>query len=161
MALPRGFRDNSRPEASWNAVQNVSPDGIHLCVHGATPCSEDWLIAARAQLPAPHGLVLCGGSAGLAGHVDALRFADLEGLAPEALACAISKRLPNKHLLIVRSDAQLPPAALPRLLRALEEEDVLAAGPLDNLEALRSPVPDGVRCEENVARCALPMRAGN
>lgn len=152
MALPRGFRDNSRPEASWNAVQNVSPDGIHLCVHGATPCSEDWLIAARAQLPAPHGLVLCGGSAGLAGHVDALRFADLEGLAPEALACAISKRLPNKHLLIVRSDAQLPPAALPRLLRALEEEDVLAAGPLDNLEALRSPVPDGVRCEENVAR---------
>ena len=133
-------------------MQNVSPDGIHLCVHGAIACSEDWLGATLAQLVRPPGLILCGSSAGLAGHADALRFAELDGLAPEALARAISKRLPNKHLLIVRSDAQLPPAALPRLLRALEEDRVLAAGALDNLEALRCPVPAGLHCGESATR---------
>src|SRR5690606_33264320 len=59
--------------------------------------------------------------------------------------------VPQRHLLIVRSDAELPALALPRLLRALEEPDVLAAGALDNLDAARSPLPAGLHSEADVA----------
>ncbi|MFZ1390983.1 MAG: glycosyltransferase [Dokdonella sp.] len=146
-----GIADNPTPTSTWKIVQNLSPDLVCLCVHGDRPCSEAWLTAALAQVPAAD-LVLVGASVALPGHADARRYADIDTPDPQALASILAARMPGQHLLIVRSDAELPPLALARLLRAIGEADVLAAGPLDNLHSERSPLPTGARSEASVER---------
>jgi O-antigen biosynthesis protein len=143
-----GIADNPRPLPAWTIVQKSSPDPVCLCVHGADPCSEAWLNAALAQLPDRAGLVLAGACATMAGQAQALRLAELDHAAPMALAMALAARMPGRRtLVLLRSDAELPPLALARLCRALEEDGVLAAGPLDNLAARRSPLPVAARSE--------------
>ena len=152
MTLSVAIADNPRPLPNWTIVPKLSPDPVCLCVHGATPCSEAWLTAARAQLAGAAELALLGASAALPGHAQALRLADLVDEMPEVLAEAVARRLPGRSLVLLRSDADLPALALPRLLRALEANDVLAAGALDNLDGERSPLPVGADSEADVAR---------
>ncbi len=152
MTVCAGIADNPCSLAAWTNVQKPLSEPACLCVHGAIACSDAWLATATAQLPERSELVLLGASASIGGHADALRFADLADESAEVLASALSQHLPNRNLLIVRSDAELPPLALPRLLRALGENNVLAAGVLDNLDASRSPLPGGTHSDADVPR---------
>ncbi|MCB1569661.1 MAG: hypothetical protein KDI72_01030, partial [Xanthomonadales bacterium] len=89
MTLSVAIADNPRPLPNWTIVPKLSPDPVCLCVHGATPCSEAWLTAARAQLAGAAELALLGASAALPGHAQALRLADLVDERPEVLAEAV------------------------------------------------------------------------
>ena len=144
--------DNPRSFVAWTIVQKPLSEPACLCVHGAIACTDAWLTAVMTQMPERSELVLLGTSASIGGHVDALRFADLVEECVEALAVSLSQRVPDCHLLIVRSDAEIPAIALPRLLRALGEANVLAAGPLDNLDPARSPLPAGIHTDAVVQR---------
>ena len=152
MTVPGGIADNRRLFRSWTLVPNLSPDSVCLCVHGAPPCNETWLSAARAQVADDAELVLLGACASLAGHAAARRYPELDATATHDLVMALARRLPGRNLILLRSDAVLPTLAMPRLLRALDEDDVLAAGPLDNLDATRSPLPHGSSGDATTAR---------
>ncbi len=156
-----GIADNPRPLVAWTVVQKPLSEPACLCVHGAIACSDAWLATAMAQMPEQCELVLLGTSASIDGHADALRFADLVAESAEALAAALTQRVPNRHLLIVRSDAELPALALARLLRALGEADVVAAGALDNLDPSRSPLPAGMHSDAGVQRIDALCYAGS
>ncbi len=151
MTVCAGIADNPQPLVAWTVVLKPLSEPACLCVHGALACTDAWLAAAMAQMPEGATLVLLGASTAMCGRGEALRFGDLADASAEALARALALRLPQRHLLIVRSDAELPALALPRLLRALEEPDVLAAGALDNLDVARSPLPTGLHSEADVA----------
>lgn len=129
-----------------------SPQTICLCVHGINPCTDRWLAEVIAQAPEAVELVLLGTSASLSGYDQALRLPELVEDSTAALATALSVRLPGRDLLIVRSDAELPSLALPRLLRALRQADVLGAGALDNLHPARSPLATGLTRDAAVER---------
>ncbi len=143
VAVLASITDNPRPLEFRTIVQKSSSEPFCLCVHGNTPCTDRWLSDVIAQAPAAAELVLLGASASLAGHGQALRLPDLFEDSAEALAGVLSAHLPGRDLLLVRSDAELPPMAVPRLLRAIEAADTLAAGPLDPLDSERSPLPAG------------------
>lgn len=113
-----------------------------LCVYGETACSTAWLEAARAQWAEPPRLVLLGESAAVARELVALRLPAVIAADPQAALEAIATQV-DGAVVIVRSDAQLPLFAVERLLRALERDDVIAAGALDNLASERSPLPSG------------------
>ena len=134
--------DNPPPLPPWNIVQNQSPDTI-LCVHGSNACSDAWLADALAQVAEPVGLVLCGASATIPDYPAAQRMPDLVDEAAESLAAKLGARFPGASLVLLRSDAELPVLALARLIRALGQADVLAAGALDNVAEERSPLPAG------------------
>ena len=153
--------DNPRSLVAWTIVQKPLSEPACLCVHGAIACTDAWLTEAIAQMPERSKLVLLGASASMGGHADALRFADLVEECAGALAMALSQRVPDRHLLIVRSDAEFPAIALPRLLRALDEADVLAAGPLDNLDPTRSPLSAGMHSDADVSRIDALCYAGS
>ncbi|HNR91185.1 MAG TPA: glycosyltransferase [Dokdonella sp.] len=122
-----------------------------LCVHGTTACSASWLAAVRAQMPADHVLVLAGASAALAIE-DATRLSTLAAESAESLATALAAQANASCFVLVRSDAELPPFALTRLLDALAEPTVLAAGALDLLDPARSPIPAGMAASVPSAR---------
>ncbi len=125
---------------------------VCLCVHGPLACSDEWLAAALAQLPHDAGLILVGASAAAAAHRDAVRLAGLAGDTPRALLPALAAHLDGRHVVFLRSDAELPAHAIQRLLRALDAPDVLAAGALDNLDPALSPLPAGRRSDASAAR---------
>ncbi len=154
MAVCAAIADNPHSLVAWILVQKPLSEPACLCVHGAIACNDAWLAAAMAQMPGRAELVLLGASASIGGHANALRLADLDLVeeSVETLAVALSRNLPGRDLLILRSDAELPPMALPRLLRALGEADVLAAGVLDNLDPSRSPLPAGLCSDASVPR---------
>lgn len=97
-----------------------------LLVHG-NPADADWWQALLPQLPA--GLVLATTMAeDVPAQVTRLPEA---GASRPALLAAARTRWPGHHLILLRSDAQLPPYWVERLLAALRT-DVLAASPLDD-----------------------------
>jgi O-antigen biosynthesis protein len=147
-----GIADNRCPLVFRTIVQKLPSAPVCLCVHGPGTCSDIWLEGLIAQAPADAQLVLLGAMAARPGQADAQRMADLEADNAETLATALAERLPGRNLLIVRSDAELPAQALPRLLCALDSAGVLAAGALDNLDPARSPLPVDCRSDAPVER---------
>ncbi|HET9033062.1 MAG TPA: glycosyltransferase, partial [Dokdonella sp.] len=129
-----------------------SPESLCLCVHGTRAFTDHWLAEIIAQAPDAAELVLLGASASLSGFDHALRLPEISMESAEAIARALAERLPGRDLLIVRSDAELPSLALPRLLRAIEQADVLGAGPLDNLHPARTPLAAGSNSNAAVER---------
>ncbi len=110
-----------------------------LCIHGSLPCSEPWLADVRAQMPPGHVLVRA--DAGRAADATlALRASVGAGL--EELAAAAAAHSGATRVVLVRSDAVLPPFAVQRLLAALATPSVRAAGALDRLDRERSPLAD-------------------
>ncbi len=100
-----------------------------LLVHG-NPADAAWWQALLPQLPA--GLVLATTlAADVPAQVTRLQAADASR---PALLAAARARWPGHHLILLRSDAQLPPYWVERLLVALRG-DVLAASPLDDSAA--------------------------
>ncbi len=152
VAVAASIADNPRPFEFRTVVQKTLSPSICLCVHGAEACTESWLAEVMAQLSDATDLILIGASVSLHGYADALRLAEVSEESTSALAVALSRHLPGRDLLIVRSDAELPSMALPRLLLAIEQADTLGAGPLDNLDSARSPLPGGVTSDASVER---------
>ena len=113
---------------------------VRVLVHGDAAPDPAWVQSLLHDLPEGTNALWCAGAdaAGLP-HLDVTSHAITDLLA------AGRRRFPGDHLALVRSDAELPPFWLPRLLAALEGADVLAAGPLDNLDADRSPLPAGAK----------------
>lgn len=132
-------------------MQKLLSDPVCLCVYGAVPCTEAWLESALAQLPGNAELILVGVSASLSGYPDASRLGDNDALSVPVLASDIARLRPGRNLLILRSDSLLPPLALVRLLRAIDESDVLVASPLDALDPWRSPIPAETRSAASTA----------
>ena len=144
--------DNPHPFAVWTIVQKSSSQPVCLCVHGVEACSAIWLAEVMTQLDGLADLVLLGACASIQGYAVALRLGDVREDSAHALAMLLAAHLPGRDLLLVRSDAVLPKLALPRLLRALEYDDVLGAGTLDNLEPARSPLPAGLHSDVEAQR---------
>ena len=132
-------------------MPKLSSQPVCLCVHDLEPCSDATLAAIIAHMPAAQ-LVLIGAAARIDGYAHARRLTEVEFRTIDELAGQLSIQLPGRDLLLVRGDAELPPLALDRLLRALEEDHVLAAGPLDNLDPMRSPLPAGAQTDTGVER---------
>lgn len=109
------------------------------------------MAAVRAQMPDDHALVLAGASAALAVE-GATGLPSLVEESAEALATALAAQVGGMHLVLVRSDAELPPFALTRLLDALAEPAVRAAGALDRLDPERSPLLQGMTAGVSTTR---------
>ncbi len=124
-------------------MQNPFPDRACLCVYGPDRCRDDWLATVRAQLPAGTRLLLAGASADAAVDTDAIRRPAITADTPDAVVAACADVLDGGTAVVVRSDAELPPHALVRLLQAVATPGVRAAGALDNLDPARSPLPVG------------------
>jgi len=114
-----------------------------LLVHGHSVDAAWW----QALLPTlPEGLVL---ATTLAEDVPArvIRLQTADASRPGLLAAARA-RWPGHHLILLRSDAQLPPYWIERLLAALRT-DVLAASPLDDSTDWH-PCPGAVATVERI-----------
>jgi len=141
VAARGGIPDNPRPPLSWTIVQNSLPEPIALCLHGDAPCSEAWIDEALAQAPPDSALVLLGPALAVLGRSAAARNATVDVDDPLAVLRAARAAAGDRDLVLLSSGTTLPPFAIARLLRALAARDVLAASPLDNLDAQRSPLP--------------------
>ncbi|MEO8010565.1 MAG: hypothetical protein ABI650_02865, partial [Dokdonella sp.] len=132
-------------------MPNTLRDTACLCVYGEAACSVTWLESARAQWADPPMLVLLGASAGVATELPAVRLPDLDVSDPRSALEAIAAHV-DGSVVILRSDAVVPPYTAARLLRALALPDVLAAGALDNLDVERAPLPVGTCSDEASTR---------
>lgn len=113
---------------------------VIVCLHSTNAVSAADLAALRPRLPAGARLVMAGAHATDAAAAGLDPLAGVAGTAhPLDLAIAAAQAFPGAHLLVVRADAVLPPFACERLLRALDQADVLGALPLD--EQTRNPLP--------------------
>ena len=133
-------------------MQKPLPDRVCLCIHGPAACSAEWLAAVRAQLPDGVPVFLAGDVAQASAEVPVQRIAISAADSPEQIAAALGAVFDGDIAILVRSDADLPPFALMRLLRALDDRAVRAAGALDNLDPLRSPLPAGITSAEPASR---------
>jgi GT2 family glycosyltransferase/glycosyltransferase involved in cell wall biosynthesis len=123
-------------------VRGISERPFRLCVFGTASRS-----GAIAGLDAATPLVRLGPATSAdAQHVDAPASDDPLDVLPFA-----SRAFPGETLILVRADAELPPLAIERLLRALECDGVVGAAALDDVEADRDPLPlakcDGTRID--------------
>jgi hypothetical protein len=133
-------------------VQKPLPDRVCLCIHGSAACSAEWLAAVRAQLPGGVRVIVAGTGARILDDAEAFPI-DTDGMpSPEEIIAALAAKGDGDVAVLVRSDADLPPYAITRLLHALEVPGVRAAGALDNLDPLRSPLPTGATSDEAPAR---------
>jgi GT2 family glycosyltransferase/glycosyltransferase involved in cell wall biosynthesis len=114
---------------------------LRVLVHGDAAPDPAWVKQLLVSQPQDTKALWCATS-----PVDgvALPLLRVSSTATSDLLDAGRCQFPGEHLALVRSDAELPPFWLPRLLAALGGENVLAAGPLDNLDADRSPLPAGI-----------------
>lgn len=133
-------------------MQKPLPDRVCLCIHGSAACSAEWLAAVRAQLPDKVRVIVAGTGARILDDAEAFPI-DTDGTpSPEEIIAALAAKGDGDVAVLVRSDADLPPYAITRLLHALEVPGVRAAGALDNLDPLRSPLPTGATSDETSAR---------
>ncbi|MBN8482757.1 MAG: hypothetical protein J0L88_14335, partial [Xanthomonadales bacterium] len=131
-------------------MQKPLPDRTCLCVYGSAACAADWLASVQAQLPTGTRLLLAGASAAHA-VAGASRHPELAADSAEAVLAALAVDIDGDTVVLVRSDAELPPHAIVRLLEAVAVPGVRAAGALDNLDPQRSPLPTGERSDAATA----------
>ena len=113
-----------------------APPHAAVLVHGPTATTA-WWQALLAQLP--DGLALGAVfAADLPATVTPLTAA---GTAAADLLAAAATQWPGRRVILLRSDAQLPPYWIERLLAALDEPGVIAASPLDDVSADWHPCP--------------------
>ena len=122
---------------------------LRVCIHGLDLVSAAALDALHARLPAGSRIALFGPNA------DAVRWSDAEHVRdvaedwhPDSILAAAAARFRGDDLLIVRADAALPDLACERLLRALDEDGVLCALPLDRTWC--RPAPNDIGAERDV-----------
>ena len=122
---------------------------LRVCIHGLDLVSAAALDALHARLPAGSRIALFGPNA------DAVRWSDAEHVRdvaedwhPDSILAAAAARFRGDDLLIVRADVEMPGLACERLLRALDEDGVLCALPLD--KAWCRPAPNDAGAERNV-----------
>ena len=115
---------------------------VRVLVHGDAAPDPAWVQHLLHALPEGTKAMWCAVSGGDGVALPAL---SVTSTAAGDLLAAGRNQFPGDHLALIRSDAELPPFWLPRLLAALEDEQILAASPLDNLDVERSPLPAGAK----------------
>lgn len=129
----------------------TSLPAVIVCVHSTTAVNADDLAALRPRLPAGARVVIAGARDADIAMTHAGQLAGIGDAAhPLDIATAAAQAFPGAQLIVVRADAALPPFACERLLRALAEDDVLGALPLDAQQ--RIPLPHGVDATRSVER---------
>ncbi|HVH32796.1 MAG TPA: hypothetical protein VM847_01640 [Tahibacter sp.] len=113
-----------------------APPRAAVLVHGPTATTA-WWQALLAQLP--DGLAL-GATFATDLPATATPLA-VAGTSPADLLAAAAAQWPGRRVILLRSDAQLPPYWAGRLLAALDEPGVVAASPLDDASAAWHPCP--------------------
>ena len=117
-----------------------------LCIFGRAEVDAAWL--ARVERDAPGATpVLFGPASPLPIEQYSIPQADDVHTVLRAAAAVF----PGDDLILLRSDAALPPFWFVRLTHALAAADVLVATPLDNLDTARAPLPTGARSAASVA----------
>jgi GT2 family glycosyltransferase/glycosyltransferase involved in cell wall biosynthesis len=118
--------------------RQADANALRVCVHAAQAVSAERLQLLRERLPRTATLAVSGPDGAwrdathrLAG--DPLGEPSGGGAAggPLDLLRTAASAFPGEHLILVRADLDLPEFAVERLLRALEQTDVLGALPLD------------------------------
>jgi len=118
-----------------------------LCVFGAQAADAGWLARVRAEATDAE-LALFGASAE---RKDAERAPTrINDDDSSSVLHAAAATYPGEDLILLRANTALPPHWYPRLANALAAEDVLAASPLDNTDAARSPLATGTRSDADV-----------
>lgn len=130
MSAPAPTSDAATPPA-------LPPLRVAVYGAGADPARLDHL---RERLPVGVRVSLLGASADLPWPA-AERVPELGGDVPLPLVAACAQRWPGEDFVLLRADLELPPWALERLWRALQEPAVVAALPLDEAAA-RTPLTD-------------------
>ena len=135
------------PSVNSGPAKREAP--LRVCIHGLDLVSAAELDALRARLPTASRIALFGPGA------DGVRWFDAEQVHdfavdrhPDSILAAAAARFSGEDLLIVRADVELPDLACERLLRALDEDGVLGALPLD--DAWYRPVPNDVGTDRGV-----------
>jgi hypothetical protein len=124
---------------------------LRVCIHGLDLVSAAELDALRARLPAGSRIALFGPGADTVRWSDAEHVRDVAGdWHPDSILAAAAARFRGDDVLIVRADVELPDLACERLLRALAEEGVVGALPLDG--AWRRPIPNDCASDATAAR---------
>jgi GT2 family glycosyltransferase/glycosyltransferase involved in cell wall biosynthesis len=116
---------------------------VRICVHGMETPGAGSLASLRSRLPASARLALIGACASSTEWPDAERVAEASASNPAAVLIAAARRFPGEHLVLVRTDHDLPELACERLLQALALPDVLAATALDAVRHRPLPSSEG------------------
>ncbi|MEO7200865.1 MAG: glycosyltransferase family 4 protein, partial [Dokdonella sp.] len=132
-------------------VHDPSVTPACVCIYGERALPAARLHALLAQLPSEAALLLCGASAELS-SVEAMREPGVIGDDADAALLTARRLQPGRHIVLLRGDADLPPLAVARLLRAIAQTDALAVGALDNLDHARSPLPSSWPAEATPQR---------
>ncbi len=138
-------------DGNGNDVPAASALPLRACIYSAETPSATILDAVRARLPPNARIALLGECAAATAWPDAERVPGIEqGWHPTEIAIAAALRFPGEHLILVRADLDLPERACERLLRALDETDILGAISLDS--AWRRPLPRDAGSEVDATR---------
>jgi len=117
------------PDPSSDAVPPHAARELRVCVHGAAVTAAG-LDSLRERIPAHARVALLGASAGAA-WAAAEHWPECGATDPLAVLAQCAQRWPGADLVLLRADLELPPLALERLQRALDQPAVLGALPLD------------------------------
>lgn len=124
----------AKPSAGDGMAERSSREpaatSLRICVYAAGAASPERLQSLRERLPRAATVALFG-ERGRGSVWPLAEHHALDEAEPLGLAAAAARAFPGEHLLLVRADLELPEFACERLLRALEQPDVLAALPLD------------------------------
>ena len=115
---------------------------LRICIFGPVG-QAGWLADAVEGVPADATLALFGRWASTdSDDARIVRHAGMEPADAGAALRAAAAAYPGDNLVLLRGGTSLPPYWCERLSRALGEDDVLVASPLDNADTARSPLPE-------------------
>jgi GT2 family glycosyltransferase/glycosyltransferase involved in cell wall biosynthesis len=128
-------------------TQSAQTLPLRICVFGPE-IDEAWLRSVAGSQPARATLALFGAAAeATASDLPVARHAQVDAVDPPSVLRHAVGTYPGDDLILLRTGTVVPPFWCERLLRATSEADVLVASPLDNVDASRSPLPEGVRSD--------------
>ena len=128
-------------------TQSAQTLPLRICVFGPE-IDEAWLRSVASSLPARAFLALFGAAADTpVGDARVARHAHGDTADPASALRHAAAAYPGDDLILLRTGTTLPAFWCERLLRAIGEADVLVASALDNVDAARSPLPEGSRSD--------------
>jgi GT2 family glycosyltransferase/glycosyltransferase involved in cell wall biosynthesis len=128
-----------------SVTQSAQTLPLRICVFGPE-IDEAWLRGVAGSLPARAFLALFGAAAVTpVGDAEVACHAQGDAVDPASVLRHAMAIYPGDDLILLRTGTVLPAFWCERLLRAIGEADVLVASALDNVDAARSPLPEGSR----------------
>lgn len=133
----------------------TSQFSTHLCVYGVAAPTSAWISQLTKTLPSYSIAVCllgeCAKAQEIPSHWQKLPTVAANGDFHEAIfLCA--QLFPGESFILLRSDTILPEYWYERLSRIFNDETILAAGPLDNLDPTRAPLPAADKTDADVGK---------